>query len=324
MWLFSTNIKYINILYFNLILFSIIVGLFITFTLFFDIYLFSIIPSSQIDLESFLVPIMIYNNADNDKLRILFENKGKTGIYMWTHNLSGKIYIGSAVDLSKRLKNYYFISTLKTWDNYISRALITHGYSTFSFSILEFIDISNLSLEESKNLILKREQYYLDIIFSVDEPNTYNILQVAGSLLGYKHTKESLAKMSLSCDNHPRGMLNKTHSAETKALMSETHKSENLSKETLAKLILTKVGKNNPMYNKSHTAETKAKMSATKGTAIYVYDTQGTLVNTFSSANKTALYFKCSTTTIIRYTQNGNTFLDKWKLSTSLIIKENQ
>jgi len=285
-WLFSTNIKYINILYFNLILFSIIVGLFITFSLFFDVSLFSIIPSSQDGLESFLVPIMIYNNTDTEKSRILFENKGKTGIYMWTHNLSGKIYIGSAVDLSKRLKNYYFISTLKTWDNYISRALITHGYSTFSLSILEFIDISNLSLEESKKLILEREQYYLDIIFSVDEPNSYNILKVAGSLLGYKHTEESLAKMSLSSDNHPRGMLDKIHSAETKALMSETHKSENLSKETIAKLILAKVGKNNPMYNKSHTAETKAKISATKGTAIYVYDTQGTLVNTFSSAKK--------------------------------------
>jgi hypothetical protein len=43
-----------------------------------------------------LVPVIIYNNADIDRLKILSDNKGKTGIYQWTHNESGKIYVGSA------------------------------------------------------------------------------------------------------------------------------------------------------------------------------------------------------------------------------------
>jgi hypothetical protein len=156
-----------------------------------------------------ILPVIVYSNAETDRpqIRPLWgsDNKNKAGVYKWIHKESGKIYIGSAVDLSKRLSNYYKVSTLKTWDNYISRALILHGYSSFSLTILEFVDISNLSLKESKNLILSREQFHLDLIFSTDEPNTYNILKVAGSSLGFKHTFESLTKISkaLSGRNNP-------------------------------------------------------------------------------------------------------------------------
>ena len=44
---------------------------------------------------------------------ILTENKNKTGIYIWTNNLTNKSYIGSAIDLSNRIKNYYNISYLE-------------------------------------------------------------------------------------------------------------------------------------------------------------------------------------------------------------------
>jgi len=44
---------------------------------------------------------MIYSIADTNKLQILKDNKGKTGIYMWTHLKSGKRYIGSGINLSK-------------------------------------------------------------------------------------------------------------------------------------------------------------------------------------------------------------------------------
>ena len=63
-------------------------------------------------------------------------------------------------------------------------ALLTYKHSSFSIAILEYIVISNLSIEEARLLILKREQVYLDLIFEVDEPLTYNINKIAGSLLG--------------------------------------------------------------------------------------------------------------------------------------------
>ena len=113
---------------------------------------------------------------------ILTENKNKTGIYMWTNNLTNKSYIGSAIDLSNRLKNYYNVSYLeretKTNNSMIYKALLKYGYSNFKLDIIEICKPSGL---------IKREQYYLDLL-----KLEYNILKTAGSLLGFKHNKDTI------------------------------------------------------------------------------------------------------------------------------------
>src|SRR5690606_15212432 len=126
-----------------------------------------IIDTPKIEVSKVAGPIVapeykVYKNAETEKLQVLTENKGKVGIYLWTHKESGKIYTGSAVDLSKRLKIYDSPYGLKQVDNYISRTIICHSHSAFSLSILEYIDILNLSKDKAKALILEREQYYLD------------------------------------------------------------------------------------------------------------------------------------------------------------------
>ena len=63
----------------------------------------------------------------------------------------------------------------------INKALIKYSYSNFSLEILEY---------RESNLVVTREQYYIDLL----KPE-YNILKVAGSPLGYKHTEESRSKM---------------------------------------------------------------------------------------------------------------------------------
>lgn len=42
--------------------------------------------------------LMVFSNADKDKLAILDYIKGKAGIYMWTNKLNGKKYVGSSVN----------------------------------------------------------------------------------------------------------------------------------------------------------------------------------------------------------------------------------
>lgn len=278
--------------------------------------------------------IIIYNNVEVDKLQILSDNKGKTGIYMWIHKESGKKYIGSAVNIYKRLKEYYTKSHLERNNTmYINNAILQHGYVAFSLTILEHIDISNISKEEARKLILSREQYYLDLIFLDDEPNTYNILSTAGSRLGSIHSAETIAKISgenhpmygkihtekskaLMSEakigkNNPRGLLGKTHSAEAKVLMSEAKIGENHP-------LFGITGENHPNYGKTHCTETITKMSVAKGGGtIYIYDTQGTLVNSFSSARKAAKNFNIHHLTIIRYLKNNLLFQDKWYLSFS-------
>lgn len=160
------------------------------------------------------IPVIVYDNALTDKFRIKSELKNKAGIYMWTHLKSNRVYVGSAFDLSIRLSQYYYDTYLDILDNYISRALLEHTHEAFSLTILEIIEISDKSIEEARELILSREQVYLNIIFSDDEPNTYNLLKMAGSSLGYPHSEETKAKMSLIKigENNPMfGKLGENH-----------------------------------------------------------------------------------------------------------------
>jgi hypothetical protein len=48
-----------------------------------------------------------YACTDTSKTLALKENKGKSGIYRWTNNITGASYEGSAVDLTRRLIDYY-------------------------------------------------------------------------------------------------------------------------------------------------------------------------------------------------------------------------
>jgi group I intron endonuclease len=171
---------------------------------------------------------------------VLPGNKNKAGIYLWTHKESGKRYVGSASNLKTRLSQYFNINYLeRNKTMYICNALKEHGYSTFSLSIIEYICITDLSLGEAKILILEREQFYLDLVFlDEDKPNSYNLLPIAGSSLGYKHTEQSLLKFS--GENHHMFGKNK---------------------------------RENPLFGRTHSEETLAKMRVARGTTIYVYST---------------------------------------------------
>ncbi len=112
---------------------------------------------------------MSFKNADVQKWEIIKEIKGKAGVYRWINNNNGKSYVGSSVDLSKRLYKYFSLAHIATESKYsaICRGLIKYGYGNFSFEILEFCD---------KKETLIREQYYIDLL----KPE-YNILKKAGA-----------------------------------------------------------------------------------------------------------------------------------------------
>ena len=57
-------------------------------------------------------PIKIYEDPFSIKKTIIKENKGKSGIYRWTNLLSVKSYIGSSINLGRRLRLYYNFSHL--------------------------------------------------------------------------------------------------------------------------------------------------------------------------------------------------------------------
>jgi group I intron endonuclease len=138
-----------------------------------------------------IIPIVSYNNIDKFTIRkILKENRKKAGIYRWTNIITGKSYIGSSIDLSKRLNGYLNIvflkKELKKGKSIIYSALLKHGYSKFKLDILEYCQPINT---------IKREQYYFNCL----NPK-YNILKIAGSSFGFRHskaTKEILREKSI-------------------------------------------------------------------------------------------------------------------------------
>ena len=136
--------------------------------------------SCNIDIAN-LKPQVKYVNADVEKVNIFTDNRKKIGIYRWVNNLNGKTYIGSSNNLGVRFYTYYSLRSLAKSNRPMERALLKYGFSNFSLEILEYCILENL---------LKREQYYLDNL----KPE-YNIVETAGSTLGYKHTEQSLKKM---------------------------------------------------------------------------------------------------------------------------------
>jgi len=92
--------------------------------------------------------------------------------------ITGKSYIGSSGNLSDRFRQYFNINFLEREiirnNSYIYKSLIKNGYSNFKLEILEYCQL---------DVILEREQYYLDLF----NPE-YNILKIAGSFRGFKHS----------------------------------------------------------------------------------------------------------------------------------------
>jgi group I intron endonuclease len=244
------------------------------------IFLFSLIP-------------IVYTNADSDKDKVLADNKNKAGIYQWIHLESGKRYVGSAVDLTKRFRCYYSKTYLtRSSKSYINNALIKFGYSAFSLTIIEHINISDLSLEQARNLILSREQYYIDSF----KPE-YNINPIAGSRLGPAQAGETKSLMS-------RPISDKTKALISLAMSGENHHQWG------------KTGENSQNFGKIHSSEARNKMSAIKGGGtIYVYSEDHTLEKTYCSAREAAKHLNCSYPTILKYAKSRQLFKEQWILS---------
>ena len=100
------------------------------------------IESSNIFLLFFTtVPIMIYNNTDLNKDKIILDNKNKTGVYQFINLLTGKSYVGSSTNLSIRFRKYYnynYISNPARDKSIICSSLLKNGYPNFKKWLLQF------------------------------------------------------------------------------------------------------------------------------------------------------------------------------------------
>jgi group I intron endonuclease len=196
--------------------------------------------------------------------------------------INNKRYVGSSVDLSGRLYKYFNLKRLTEGpekDRQIARALVKYGYSNFRLEILEYC---------TPEAAVEREQYYLDLL----KPE-YNTLLRARSSFGYKHTDESLAKMS----------------GESHIFFGKTH--SELSKQKIRQALL---GENNPNFAKSISEEQKVQIAHAQPNSfrISVLDLETKTETIYSSVREGARALNCSTSPLNYNIKTGGKYKGRY------------
>lgn len=228
-----------------------------------------------------LNPIKYYDNLKLDRVKLLKDNKDKSGIYCLVNKINRNIYVGSSINLSSRMKNYLNNTFLKSKQNInmpIVKALLKYDQSNFMLLIIEYVETENLAI---------RETFYITHLMPY-----YNVLKQGYSTLGYKHTEETKKLLSELASN-------RTHSDKTKSLIAKA---------------LT--GENNPFYNKSHSRESIVRMiEANSAYPLYVYNSFKELLVIFPSVKTFAKEVKANHYTIISFIKNQTIFRGEWYLN---------
>jgi group I intron endonuclease len=158
----------------------------------------------------------------------------------------------------------------------IYSAILKYGYSNFSLDILEYCE---------KDVLIEREQYYIDTL----NPK-YNILKIAGSRTGFKHSEKTKALISINNKGENNPNLGKILTKETRKKISES----------LKLTLKLKVRINNKP--KKVGLETRKKLSLrSRGIPVKVFDESNNLVNEFPSIRSVARHFDISYKTVGRY-----------------------
>lgn len=221
-----------------------------------------------------IIDHFLWPNVEQNIEKICEELKGKSGIYIfWLTNNKSNCYVGSGVDLSRRIKTHYRNALINHKHPKFYNAVKKYGWSCFSLQILDIVPRFHL---------LIREQYWLTLLKqSTFWENSYNLLEKANSWEGYKHTLESKLKISTS------------------------KKGKSLTPEHIKNISLGKIGPKHHLYGKKRdpevidkiknklinhpsltqpwSQEKKDLLSLKQSKPLILYDLDGNIVEKFSS-----------------------------------------
>jgi group I intron endonuclease len=235
---------------------------------------------SQRDLGS-SAAVKVYDSLKEDRVKILKEQRDKSGVYCLVNKVNGHAYVGSSINLASRMRNYLNKAFLKSKQNAnipITKALLKYDYSNFSLLILEYVE---------QLFLTARETFYIRQFIPY-----YNVLKEGYSSLGYKHTEE------------------------TKRLLSELAKNRVHSESTKGLIAKALTGENNPFYNKSHSIESKVRMAeAQSAYPVYVYNSFKELLVIYPSVLTLARLILSNHATIVSAIKGGTLFRGEWYFS---------
>ena len=171
-----------------------------------------------------------------------------SGVYCIRNVFNGMEYIGSSIDIPRRIKEHrYLLSRCRHYNPRLQSDWIKFGEVGFVFDILVYCE---------PNDCVRKEQEWIDSI----RPQ-YNMLDVVEGIdRGWKHSAAtkaliSRAKMGNRCCSGHKNALGYHHTPETKAKMSAARKGHVVSPESREKRRIAMTGR-------VFSPETRAKMSA--------------------------------------------------------------
>ena len=154
--------------------------------------------------------VIFFINIKESKKDIYKELRRKSGVYLFINNITKDLYIGSSLNLTKRMtSHFYYANSDKVTKIVVTRAMRKYKLENFSLAILEFC---NANIEVCSKLEQKWIDYY--------KPS-YNVLKIAGSSSGFKHKIETINKLKelFKKENHPN--FGKVSSPEKRKAISE-------------------------------------------------------------------------------------------------------
>lgn len=151
----------------------------------------------------------------------------KSGIYAIRHIESNRLYIGSAVDLKRRRREHFRRLRANSHKN----PKLQNAWNKYGECEFEFVILKNCGRDD----LIANEQKFIDIF---DAANSgFNILSVAGSTLGYKHTEETKAHLSVvnsgykHTEDSKELMRGRVVSDETRDALSKAHTGKSMSQD---------------------------------------------------------------------------------------------
>ena len=172
------------------------------------------------------------------------------GIYILTNRLNGKSYVGKDVNLGSRVKEHLRLKCPGCV--MIHRAIKKYGAENFDVTL---IPCPGVSLEELSAIEVRAISDYGSY------ENGYNLTKGGEGTLGYVPSDEWRAEKSESMSGEKNHFYGRTHSEETRHLLSKVHTGRRHTEETKAKWSDLQSGEGNGFYGKKHSEESKRDMS---------------------------------------------------------------
>jgi group I intron endonuclease len=171
----------------------------------------------------------------------------KCGVYLFINTVNGKVYVGSAVNLKRRMIHHRCdLNKGRHTNEHLLRAWRAYGADAFRFEVLEYCE------PEER---LEREQWWILLLDSLNGEKGYNKITArpGGGMKGRRHTEATKAKLAAAA----RAQEERTGQLARLAAMNRGRK---WSEEQKSKL----KGRTSGWKGRTPSLEARAKMSAAK------------------------------------------------------------